>query len=91
MKNEKLTKKEIAKNVRATRRVGFGNGFDYDATVRGFYFETLRDKECGVLMECDDQGHLTHVGSISSKKEAVNAIFEWFINYAPQHFETNNF
>jgi len=83
----KLTKKEISKNIKTKRRTGFGNVFDYSGTVRGFSFETLTDQPAGELMECDDTGHLTFVAYISSKKGAVNAIFDWFIEYAPQEFE----
>ena len=83
----KLTKKEIAQSVRVSRRNGFGNGFDYAASVRGFDFETLTDKACGELMECDENGHLTFVSYCPSKKAVTNAIYDWFKSYASQHFE----
>jgi hypothetical protein len=83
----KLTKKEIAENVKVSRRNGFARGFDYNATVRGFDFETLTDQPTGELMECDDTGHMTFVAYCSSKKEVINAIYGWFKNYAASHFE----
>jgi len=86
MKNIKLTKKEINKNLIVSRRSGFG-GFDYNAVVRGFRFETLTDRPTGELVESDDTGHITFVSIVNSKTMAVNAIYEWFVNYAPQEFD----
>ena len=72
----KLTKKEISENTRGTRRSGFGSGFDYNVSVRGFKFETLRDRH-GELMHCHDDGNLTFVGYCSNKKEVVDAIYKY--------------
>lgn len=88
MRTNMLTKKEIASNIIITRRYGFGNGFAYNCTVRGFVFETLTDAVVsGELYETDNKGHMTKVSSCKNKKEIVNAIYEWFKSYAADQFD----
>ena len=82
-----LTKKEISEKLRITRRSGFGRGFDYNASVRGFDFESLTDQPAGEIYERDNQGFCTKVASCENKKEVVNAIYEWFKEYASQNFD----
>jgi len=87
MKNEKLTKKEIAKKIKAVKRNGFNNGYDYSGIVRGFNFITL-DKKDGEIYEEDDTGFCSFVAICKNKKEVVNEIYDWVKIYAPQNFDS---
>ena len=75
-----LTKKEIKEEIRSTKRFGFNAGYNYSAKVRGFNFETNYYE----LYEEDEEGKLTFVAYVHSKKEVVSAILSWFYEYASQ-------
>jgi len=80
----KLAKKEINSRLSSKMRKGYTNDFDYFGIIRGFTFETFKDKPHGELYETDEDGHSTFVGYVKNKKDAVNAIYNWFSKYAPQ-------
>ena len=75
-----LTKKEIDKEIKSTKRFGFNAGYNYSAKVRGFNFESIQSE----LYEEDEEGKLTFVAYVHNKKDVVNAILSWFYEYASQ-------
>jgi len=80
----RLTKKEISENIKLSKLTNFPSTFDYHASIRGFLFETHKNNE---LYEEDDQGNCTFIEHVNNKKEVVNAIYDWFKEYASQEFD----
>lgn len=80
----KLTKKEISKNIRLNRISNITPMYVYKINVRGFYFESRQN---GELYEEDETGHCTFVESVNNKREVVDAIYDWFKEYASQEFD----
>lgn len=83
MERTKLTKKEINENLTAHSKGGFGNGFYYEGTIRGFRFETEKDD----IIEIDDTGHCTYVCPAKNKPQIIDDLFEWFKQYASDVFD----
>lgn len=77
-----LTKQDISNQIIIgdTLDCGFKK---YSATVKGFYFETIKNE----LYEVDDTGYYVFIDTVKNKADVKFKIYHWFEQYAMDVFD----